>query len=63
MPTQTAVLRASDGTSTVAQVPAFPDNPELVEIDGRYYIANTPVIGYGSTSLAYHEAEPYDAGG
>lgn len=61
MSTQTAELKATDGTVTTAEVPAFPDNPELVQIEGVYFIANSPVIGYGTTTLGYHEAEPYAA--
>lgn len=54
--TQTAVLTSKDGSCIEEQVAAFPDNPEVVEVDGVVYVANSPVIGYGTTDLNYHEA-------
>ena len=58
---QTAVLTKKDGTTIEVQVPAFPDNPELVIHDTGFYAASWPVIGYGTDTLAYHEVEAYSA--
>lgn len=59
---ESASLRAKDGSVTSAEVPAFPDNPELVKTpDGRYFVADSPAIGYGQTVLGYHEVSVYEA--
>jgi hypothetical protein len=55
--TQTAVLTNKDGSSFEEQVEAFPHNPEVIEIDGAVYVANSPVIGYGTTDLAYRRGD------
>lgn len=66
---QTAEFTCKDGTVLRGKVPAFPDNPPLVIAQAgiktwglttdMYFAASTPVIGFGTTMLAYHEVEPY----
>jgi hypothetical protein len=55
--TQRAVLTRKDGSTTYADVVAFPANPEGVCCGGCYYVANSPVIGYGASDLFYHEVK------
>lgn len=58
---QDAQIQLRDGTTLKMRVPAFPGNPELVVYLGdRFAIANSPVIGYGTNVLFYHEAVAYD---
>ena len=58
-----AILTAQDGTSTTVEIPAFPNNPELLKSGDRYFVANSPAIGYGTTALYYHEALAYEVPG
>jgi hypothetical protein len=58
---QDASLKCKDGTTLTAKVPAFPDHPELVEAEDAYFAVDNPVIGYGTTSLGYHEVAVYEA--
>ena len=58
---QAAHLSGSDGQIVVAQVPAFPNNPDLVRLpDGRLF--GNGMIGYGVSYLTYGElAPPFEA--
>ena len=58
---QDAQLTNQAGTViSLVKVPAFPENPDLVECDGRYFDNGT--IGYGVSYLTYTECEaPYKA--
>lgn len=57
-----ANFRATDGSIVSVQVPAFPTYPALVKTrDGRYFVADNPVIGYGTSGLNYHEVSVYEA--
>lgn len=68
--TQQAELRSKDGsTATTVEVPAFPANPDLIVVpegiltwgltSTHYFVPNSPVIGYGTTTLSYHEVEAF----
>ena len=51
---QDAQLTNQAGTViSLVKVPAFPENPDLVECDGRYFDNGT--IGYGVSYLTYTE--------
>jgi hypothetical protein len=67
---QTAELKAKDGHVERVQVPAFPGNPELIVVpEGmlawgltsiHYFVADSPVIGLGTTELSYREVSAYE---
>lgn len=59
MPEQEADLRAEDGSVMRVRAPAFPDHEEMLVVNGRYFVADSPVIGFGRTALSYHEVQPY----
>jgi hypothetical protein len=43
------------------QVPAFPNNPDLLHLqDGTYYTPDT--LGYGVSWLAYVQVQAYEVG-
>ena len=45
------------------QVPAFPDQPQLIRHDSKYYLAATPVIGFGVDYLTYYEVPVFESTG